>query len=350
MSLESREELLRVSSPRTRTLFFVLLPAMTAIAYANLPTAVALSGHDGGAPGLGRDRWGAGAPFHAHDAAVAARRLLGGGWAAGGCAVVGVPGHPARVRAPLSRGGLTMMAGRRKGRGTRVPPIPPSSGPGRLVDGKGGSGSGSGGDGGDSSGGGGVSSPAPLPGAVIRGRLPRPSPPSSLSAAASAPTDTPVAAAAAAGPSDGSARGLRAATLRRRPLDGKWDRVSFTLGDRGAGSSGSGGSGSSSGSGSGSVGGGGRGGRGSSRGGKRHRHSVKARSAVAAAAAEDVAGMLDEVVFSGKNNLAPDSCPALVLNADYQVRRWMVACARGGLSMVGGWACVGRGGPTAAHC
>lgn len=136
-----------------------------------------------------------------------------------------------------------MMASRRKGRGTRVPPIPPSSGPGRLVDGKGGSGSGSGGDGVDSGGGGGVSSVAPLPGAVIRGRLPRPSPPSSLSAAAAGPTDThAAAAAAAAAPSDGPARGLRAATLRRRPLDGKWDRVSFTLGGRGGGSSGSGGS------------------------------------------------------------------------------------------------------------
>lgn len=292
---------------------------MTAVAYAYLPTAVALGGHDGGAPGLGRHRWSAGAPFHAHDAVVAARRLPRGGWAAGGCTVGGVLGHPARVRAPSSRGGLTMMASRRKGRGTRVPPIPPSSGPGRLVDGKGGSGSGSGGDGVDSGGGGGVSSVAPLPGAVIRGRLPRPSPPSSLSAAAAGPTDThAAAAAAAAAPSDGPARGLRAATLRRRPLDGKWDRVSFTLGGRGGGSSGSGGSGSGSGSGGGSGGGGGGGGRGGSRGGKRHRHSVKSRSAVAAAAAEDVGGALDDVVFSGKNNLAPDSCPALVLNADYQ--------------------------------
>lgn len=291
---------------------------MATVAYAYLPTAVALGGHDSGAPGLGRGCWGAGPSPNAHGA-VAVRRLLGGG-RPGGRPVEVVTGHPVRVRALPGRGGLTMMAGRRKGRGTRMPPSTPSSGPGRA-DGKGGSGSG--GDGGNSGSGGGVSSPTPLPGTVDRGRLPTPLQPSSPSAAATGPTDAPAAVAAA--PSDGAARGLRAATLRRRPLDGKWDRVSFTLGGRSGGSS------------SGGVGGGGGGvgigGRGST-GGKRHRHSVKARSAVAAAVAAEVAGTWDDVVFSGESNLAPDSCPALVLNADYQVWRRGVACEGGGCQ---GW-------------
>lgn len=300
---------------------------MATVAYAYLPTAVALGGHDGGAPGISRGRWGAAPRPHAHDA-VAVRRLLGGG-RPGGRPVGGEAGHSARVRELPGRGGLTMMAGRRKGRGTRVPPITPSSGPGR-VDGM--SGSGSGIDCGNSGGGGGVSFPTPLPGAVDRGRLPTPPPPSSLSAASSEPTDA--SAAAAAAPSDGAARGLRAASLRRRPLDGKWDRVSFTLGGRGGGSSSS------------ISGGGGGGGRGSSssRGGKRHRHSIKARTAVAAAAATEVTGTLDDVVFSGKSNLAPDSCPALVLNADYQVRRW-VWLVRGGCVMAGEMGVHGEGRP-----
>lgn len=80
-----------------------LAPAMATVAYAYLPTAVTLGGHDGGAPGLVRGRWGATLSHRTHDA-VAVRRLLGEG-RRGARPVGGEPGHPARVRALPGRGG-----------------------------------------------------------------------------------------------------------------------------------------------------------------------------------------------------------------------------------------------------
>jgi len=185
-----------------------------------------------------------------------------------------------------------MMGGRRKGRGTRVPPITPPGGSGRKADDGEGRAPKGGGGGGTVGGGGGaglapfsVSELTPLSTTGERGRLPSPLPPPS-SGSSLAATSRPTA------PSEKAARSVRTGSLRRRPLDGKWDRVSVTLGGRAGG-------------------------------GRRGRPSLKAKAAVRAVVkplvAERGAKNSTELVFSGESNLAPDSCPALVLNADYQV-------------------------------
>jgi len=196
------------------------------------------------------------------------------------------------VAAAPAAAGPTMMGGRRKGRGTRVPPITPPGGSGRKADdGEGRAPNGGGGDG--TGGGGGGAGLAPLAASGLTplsktgepGRLPSPLPPPSSGSSLAATSR-------ATAPSDKAARSIRTGSLRRRPLDGKWDRVSVTLGGRAGG-------------------------------GRRGRSSLKAKAAVQAVAtplvAERGAEHSTELVFSGASNLAPDSCPALVLNADYQV-------------------------------